>query len=309
MARWFILFLFTPLVVQAELCDHARQFCGYARGGGASATGAPTRGSKIRINPAAVPTEKGFGLEMIFFDGADFALVKGFGRVGAGISPSNSEETFFGPPSIESEYEYALRKYELKKYPSQKYSLATGVNIWRNKKSGIKKVEFNAGVIGRYNKLTKKILGGGGVNGSLGPLTFGASRYADQTQFEDPLLYPNEETVTRDYYVNSLSVGLFLHSLALDYSILRMQENTESTTTLITASLLLKRVMLTYSYRKEHSDRIVYNRETQNIEYGIKDKFENFYGAQFNVGRYLMVGMFYNYYLLREYSVGATLFF
>ncbi len=309
MSRYWILLLFTPLVVRAELCDHARQFCGYARGGGASATGAPMRGSKVKINPAAVPTEKGFGLEAIIFDGADFSLVKGFGRVGAGISPSNSEETFFGPPSIESEYEYALRKYEGKKYPSQKYSLATAVRLWSNKKSGIKKVEVNIGLIGRYNKLTKAILGGGGVNGSLGPITFGASRYADQTQFEDPMLFPNEETVIRNYHVNSLSVGLFLHSLALDYSILRMQENTESTTTLVTASLLLKRVMLTYSRRKEHSDRIVYHRDTQTIEYGIKDKYETFYGAQLNVGKYLLVGMFYNYYLLREYSVGATFFF
>lgn len=303
------LILITPLVVRAEICDHARQFCGYARGGGASSTGAPTRGSKVRINPAAVPVEKGFGLESIIFDGADFALVKGFGRVGAGISPSNSEETFFGPPSIESEYEYLIRKYEVRKYPSQKYSLATGVRLWSNKKSGIKRMEFNLGAIGRYNKLTKKILGGGGVNGSLGPITFGASRYADQTRFEDPFLIPNATTVIRDYYVNSLSVGLFLHSMALDYSVLQMQENSESTTRLFTASLLLKRTMITYSYRHEHSDRPVYNRSTNSVEYGIENKYENFYGVQFNLGKYWMLGAFYNYYLLREYSLGATFFF
>lgn len=263
----------------------------------------------MRINPAAVPVEKGFGLESIFYDGADFALVKGFGRIGAGISPSNSEETFFGPPSIESEYEYLNRKYEEKKYPSQKYSVATGVRLWTNKKSGVKRIELNLGVIGRYNKLTKKVLGGGGINGSLGPITFGASRYADQTQFEDPFLTPAVTTVVRDYHVNSLSVGLFLHSLALDYSILRMQENSESTTTLVTASLLLKRAMLTYSHRRENSDRPVYHRATNSVEYGIENKYENFYGLQFNLGKYWMLGAFYNYYLLREYSAGATFFF
>lgn len=290
------------------MCDQLRKFCGYARGGGASATGAPLRGSKVRINPAAVPTEKGYGIESIIYDGADFSLVKGFGRVGAGISPSNSEETFFGPPSIESENEYVYRKYEEKKYPSQKYSAATALRLWDNKKSGIKKMEINIGILGRYNKLTKKLMGGGGVNGSMGPITFGASRYADQTRNQDDPFYP-VATYTTNYHVNSLSIGLFLNSLALDYSILRMMADSESTTTLVTGSLLLKKVILTYSRRKEHSDRPVYRRDLNLVDYTIKDKYEDFVGFQVNVGKYLLVGAFYNYYLLREYSLGATLFF
>lgn len=306
--RLLLSLLLTPLVASAEICDHARQFCGYARGGGASATGAPTRGSKVRINPAAVPTEKGLGMESIIFDGADFALVKGFGRVGAGISPSNSEETFFGPPSIEYEADYIERKVDSKKYPSQKYSAATAVNLWNNKKSGIKKAELNLGLLGRYNKLTRAVRGGAGVNGALGPITFGTSRYADQSQYEDQLQNPVAK-VTKNYYVNSLSVGLFLNSLALDYSLLRMQADSESTTTVITASLLLKRAMLTYAYRNENSDRPVWDKQTQMIDYTKKNKKESFYGLQFNVGKYLLLGAFYNYYLLREYSLGATFFF
>lgn len=303
--------LLSPLVARAEVCDQLRQFCGYARGGGASATGAPTRGSKVRINPAAVPTEKGFGLESIIYGGeADFALVKGFGRVGAGISPSNSEETFFGPPSIEYEPDYLERKYNYTKYKSQKYSAAGAVGLWRNKKQGIKRVELNIGVLGKYNTKTKKYMGGGGLNGSLGPITFGASRYQDQTQYDDEFTnFPVTTTVTTNYHVNNLSVGLFLNSLALDYSILRMDQPTESTTTLITATLLLKRVMLTYSHRSEKSDRPVLIEGTTTVDYTVKNKIENFYGVQVNLGKYLMLGAFYNYYLLREYSLGATLFF
>src|SRR5262245_2124011 len=102
---FLLIFVLSPWA-KAELCDHSKHFCGYAPGSSGKGGGAPTRGGKIRINPSAVPTEKGLGIEGIIFEGVDLSLVKGMGRVGAGISPSASESTFFGPPALENPEDY-----------------------------------------------------------------------------------------------------------------------------------------------------------------------------------------------------------
>lgn len=86
-----------------------------------SSAGNPSFGNRININPSAIPTEDGTGLEGILYKGTvDFSLVRGTGRVGAAISPSNSEETFFGPPSIEFDSDYFERKLNSDKYQNQK---------------------------------------------------------------------------------------------------------------------------------------------------------------------------------------------
>lgn len=95
-----------------------------------AADGNPSYGNQIRLNPSAVPTEEGFGLEGILYRGeVDISLAKGTGRVGAAISPSNSEETFFGPPGIELDDDMYQRKYAADKFASNKVTLATAVNL------------------------------------------------------------------------------------------------------------------------------------------------------------------------------------
>ena len=115
---------------RAELCNASERFCGYWTGPShsRSGSGAPTRGSEVRLNPAAVPLEKSLGVEAIYYDNSvDLALVKGLGRVGAALSPSNSEETFFGPPGIELPADLLDRKQHQRKFPAQKLTLATAL--------------------------------------------------------------------------------------------------------------------------------------------------------------------------------------
>ncbi|NJM10030.1 MAG: hypothetical protein HC883_03850 [Bdellovibrionaceae bacterium] len=66
------------------------------------------------------------------------------------------------------------------KYKSQKVSLATAVSLWRNKKSGLRRMAMNLGVIGKYNRETKSILPGAGISGVAGPFTFGYAYSKDE---------------------------------------------------------------------------------------------------------------------------------
>lgn len=302
----FLLILLSSATANAELCDASKKFCGYFKGSGSS-TGAPIRGGKIKINPAAVPVEKGTGIEAIFFDGVDFSLVKGFGRVGAGISMSNSEDTFFGAPGIELPENSLRRHKNFKKYDSKKYALATAFKVYGNKKSGMKQFETNLGLMGKYNTLTKSILGGMGVSGKAGFFTYGYSVYRDETKLDYGIYNINNDATTQ-FFVETASIGIFLHSVALDYALLRQVTNDTWTTKVITASLLLKRAIFTLASREEISSRPAYNYRGQYLE-GKEKKKDIFLGAQVNMGKYLLAGLFYNYYTLHELSLGATVFF
>ncbi len=303
-----ILGLAWPDPVYAELCDASKKFCGYWPGSSSgSGTGSPTRGGKIKINPAAVPVDKGTGVEVILFDGADFALVKGFGRVGAGISLSNSEDTFFGAPGLELPEDNLNRHNKQKKFNSQKFTLATAVKVYDNKKNGMKQFEANIGIMGKYNTLTKSILGGTGVSGKAGTFTYGYGLYRDETQLNYARYGLTEKAVTK-FYVETASIGIFLHSVAIDYAVLRMVTNDVWTTKVLTASLLLKKSILTVASRTEVSPRPYYNSTRKVLEIK-EEKKDVFFGAQFNIGKHWMVGLFYNYYTLRELSLGVTAFF
>lgn len=262
----------------------------------------------MNINPSAVPLEKGMGGEIIYYKSSfDFSLVKGLGRVGAAISPSNSEETFFGPPGLELPEDLETRKREANKYPSQKLTLATAFNIFNNKKKGIKRLEVNLGVMGKYNQKSSGTTGGGGLSGVAGPFTFGYSVYSDQTVI-DYARYGLDRKETTQYLVETYSAGVFLSMLVLDYSVLRIVTTEIATVSMATASLLTRLGIFTGSLRTEDSVRPVYNYETQTLE-SQRVKKDIFFGAQFNITKSIMLGGFYNYYLLREISLGTTIFF
>jgi len=268
----------------------------------------PSTGSQVRINPSAVPTERGMGLEGIFYrDEADFSIVRGLGRVGAAISPSNSEETFFGPPGFEVPDDYLKRKKYQTKYPGQKVTLATAFDVAKRTGSGIHSYALKIGVMGRYNQLTKNVSPGAGVSGIFGPITFGGSIYNDESQM-DYRSYGSILQPVTTYQVQTYNVGLFLHSLILDYSHLQVRATDISTVKLLTASLTYKKMILTASRRSEESSRPGFNYQTKKLEVE-KIKEEIFGGIQYNMNRHIMLGVLYNYYLLREYSGSVTLFF
>lgn len=274
--------------------------------GGAAAN--PSATNHVKINPSAVPTEKGLGVEMIYYkDEVDFGIVRGTGRVGAALSPSNSEETFFGPPGFELPEDIQTRKQDKKKYPSQKITLATAFNVMENRSSDLQGYSVKLGLLAKYNRLTHDVLPGAGLSGSLGPFTFGYSIYNDETQL-DYSTYGSTLKPKVTYQVQSYNVGIFLSSLIVDYSNLKVATTDESTVRLLTASLMLKKIILTASKRTEDSTRPAYNYDTKSLE-AKKTKEEMFGGVQYYVTSNFMLGALYNYYLLHEYSATATIFF
>lgn len=300
------------------ICNHADEYCGAIKGNRSTSTPAyPTTSSGFKLNPAAVPVEKGLGVETLMYKGQfDFALVKGLGRVGAAISPSNNEETFFGPPGFETTPDFVERKELEDKYASQKYTLAGAFNVLSNKKRGLSRIDINLGVIGKYNRQTGSAWPGGGISGIAGPFTFGYSVYKDEYKISFPEEMGISPSLLR-YKVETSSVGIFLTNLAVDYSVLRLfpedvtalsDPNDPSVVSVLTASLIFSRGMLTVSQRTEESSRPVYDRETKQLLPDRK-KTETFVSAQVSATDFLMIGAFYNYYLLNEVSLGATLFF
>lgn len=291
------------------ICNLGEFECGRKRST-RTASANPGSSSRISINPSAVPTEKGLGFEVIGFKGAfDAGLVRGLGRVGAAISPSNSEDTFFGAPAYEYDADYLTRKTGREKYRQQKVTLATAVNLFEYKRSALRRMSLNLGVLGKYNQTTYATTPGAGLNGILGPFTFGYSVYRDETQLatavddDGGLIRDKVQSIVENY-----SVGLYLNSLVLDYSTLRLQNSDVDRVDLFTVSLLLDRWVLSFSERRETSRRPSFNYHFEKLD-AEATKHEHFYGAQFKITGNFMVGLMYNYYLLRELSGSLTLMF
>lgn len=270
----------------------------------------PSPGTQLKINPSAVPTDKGIGVEAIYHSvEADLALIRGNGRLGAALSPSNSEETFFGAPGFELYDDLLERKKNQTKYPNQKLTLASAFSIVDKKGSGLRNYSLKAGAMAKYNKLTEGITAGGGLNGSWGPLTAGYAYYKDETELT---LGPGpDDKKIINYNVQTYNIGVYLTSLILNYSNMRLEtidKDYLATIQLYTASLTLGKFILTAAKRTEDSPAPVYNYDTKDLEYK-KIKEDYFGGVQYSLTKSFLLGALYNYYLLHEVSVSATLFF
>lgn len=269
--------------------------------------------SRTQINPSAVPIEEGLGLEGIFYKSSvDLTVVRGTGRLGAAISPSNTEGTFFGPPAVEIPESFRDRKEDRNKYENQKYTLAAAAEIFNNKASGLKKFTLRLGLMAKYNKATSNISPGGGVTVTTGPLALYYAANDDQTLLDSTRYYgPGVPDELIRYQNQIYGASLFLNSLIFDYSHLSSLKEfavKPMTVELYTASLTVKKFILTASYRREDSEDPAYDFATRTLK-NERIKAEYFGGIQFMATKHIMLGALYNYYLLREYSASLTLFF
>ncbi len=299
-------------LAQAEFCISAGQYCrGPGDGSSNHSTTAPafpTTSSVLSINPAGVPTEDQWGIGAIVYKGApDFLLVKGTGRLGAAISLTSGEDTFYGPPSFETYADYLARERDRAKYNSRKLAGGGSGTLYDNGHDDLTHFRLSLGILARYNLQTSSILPGAGVNAIFGPFNLGFATSLDET------LVTNASTIgssiIRDQQT-TYSLGIFLTSVALDYSILNINvlDSEPIAVQLYTASLLTHRWIVTASYRIETSDRLYYQHSSNSlISKQVKTNY--FGGVQYAPFKYLQVGVFFNYYLLNDISVGATVFF
>lgn len=279
-----------------------------------SSSSSPSTGNQIRINPALVPTQNGLGVEGIYYDSAvDFAIVRGLGRIGAAISPSNSDETYFGTPGFEIAENLLDRKTDKKKFPNQKITLATAMTLVEKNRSALTSYALRLGVMGKYNQLTKHAHMGAGLSGMLGPLVFGVSSYNDESRVDYSIL-GSDYTEDKKYRVKTASVGLSFPYVLLDVSQLRYQDPQYSFTTdetevnIATISVNYKKFIVTLSQRREKSYRPVYDYETKTLKYEYQ-KYDTFQAVQYIASKNVTIGLLHNYYMLREVAFIGTIFF
>ncbi len=307
---WWII-LVSPWGLAFEACNLAENSCWDSQSRPA-APAYPSSSSAVRINPSAVPLDDRFGIEAIGYKNEwDLGIVKGNGRIGAAISPTNGEETFFGSPGFEFNSEILERKNEKRKFKSQKYNFATAMSLYNNKKSGLERIQANLGLIGKYNKLTQEVTPGVGFSAILGPLTLGYARASDKHVL-DPEPYGLDEPIELfPYQTETYAAGLFLTSLAIDYSRQTITAEGELPiyVNLTTLSIFLKKKwILTIASRVEDSERPDYDDEKR-ILVPRTIKQELFGGVQYAINKTIMVGGYLNYYLLNDISFGLTVFF
>lgn len=268
----------------------------------------PSSSGRFKINPSSVPTDKGVGIEGIFFkDQVDVGIVRGTGRIGAAISPSNNEETIFGAPGIEFPSSLLERKTEKTKFPNQKYTFATAINLAEKKSTALRSYSVNLGVMAKHNRVSEGTNPGGGISGVVGPFSFGYSYYQDETVLDYSDFAGTEDQTIR-YQVETITGGLYLSSLILDYSYLKMTSPEVSTVRLLTATLNFRKWILTAAERTEDSSKPSYNYDTGMLEYK-QNKHDFFGGVQYSISKNVIVGVLYNYYLLHEFSFSTTIFF
>lgn len=273
----------------------------------------PSSSSGFSFNPSSIPTDKGIGFEILSYNGdQDFALVSGTGKVGAAISASSYEDSFFGNMSYESNNNYFKRKKEGEKFLNNKYNLAAAVKLYDNKKKKLKKLSFNLGVIAKYNGDTENFNWGAGLSVNFSVLSFGITRYKDDYFIEDDTVY-NGYTDFHRYVVDTYSFGIKLPHFVVDYTHLINTFDIlgtlyEDKIYLMSGTLFYKKWMFTYGHRKEVSSRAKYdfNKEALEIK---QDKQDGFLGIQYNLSRYFIIGAYNNYYLNRGYTLSLTTFF
>lgn len=262
----------------------------------------PSKSDSIKVNPAAVPVEEVTGIETIVYNGSfDFGLVKGLGRVGAAISPSNNDETFFGPPAAEYYQTFLDRMDSRSKLNSGKYTLAAAVSLLSKNGSGFRNLHLQLGAMARYESFSHHVKPGLGLQGIAGPLYAGVSYLQDEDRLDD-VTWLN--TALQTY-----SFGISLDSLLLDYSVMKVSGDFEAQASVITAAVFIDRFILTLARRTTTSDtKAFYDFSTSTLA-PVTSQSDYFGGVQAKATTFLILGAFYNYYLLHEASLGATFFF
>lgn len=276
----------------------------------------PSPATSASLNPATVSFDRGFGIEAFHQSGNPplFSVASGSGRIGAILISSNIENTFFGNRLVEIDGKYMERFDEKRQYESKKLSFAVGANLFRKNKSG---VDF--GIILKRHGEVKDINPGAGISGRFGLLTFGASVYRDDFILlrEDALQYPfgvyaplvTNETYEEKFTVQTLTGGIRYRNFTLDAAIIKskykhFEEDTEIR--LISGALTWKSFLFNLATRRETSEllkvedgELVYDKTTSTV-YG---------GVQASLGKHVILGVHYNYFLLEEVSFSGTLFF
>lgn len=307
--NWFfiptILVIFSFSVSAADrLCDKLDFIdCPDAFSGNrSSGASVPGQGSILSTAPASIANINKTGIEAIKYEGSyDINIVSGTGVVGSGFSTSNNEGTFFGNIPIETDNEFWTRKINTDKYKSHKLNGIVALNLF-GKSKGQKFFSASIGLVGKYNSDTSNANGGLGLTLKAGPIS------ASYTRSRDDDINGDNELI--EYYTDSYSAGFKIANVAVDYTYLRNSTSLKTYARIFSVSAFLKKMMLTYGQRtEEHGHPVVISSDPLLIDTDdIQDRY-GFLGFQYMFKKRFIFGIYHNYYLNNDFSLGLSAFF
>jgi hypothetical protein len=248
---------------------------------------------------------KGVGLETLVYGDLDFSIVSGSGRIGAGLSASNSDETFFGNSAKESTTDYQNRKRAGEKYSIDKYSLSVGASLMGKKKKK-SLFDLSAGFIAKYNDERSKFLPGASLSGSFWLISFGFS-YLKDDGYRDPVVYNNLSKEYYNYDVLVYSAGLSLPYINYDYTYFVNDSPASHRVAIHSVAMFYKSYIFSFGRKKEESDRLHYNEDSKTFTESASI-YDTFYGVQYRHRKRFMLGVYHNYYLVNDITLGLTIF-
>ena len=313
-----------------SICDQFPEYCSNVRRNQSRPTNSslPTQSSAVFTNPAAVSTDKGFGIETINYNGdSQIGIVTGTGRVGAAISNNPSEETFFGNGVQEDFISYRSRWFNKEKYESDKLVLSGAMNVFGKKKK--KGLQMDVGASYRQiNDTDTTYIGGGVALNWSRILSFSYAEFRDayvkdyrgkteplctNTGYCTDTFFANVDTnlFQKTFQVRNYVAGFNYNNWSFDYSWFTttdLDDNTKAYVKIFNVSYFYRHWMFTVGTRQEESPRETFDYDQEKMVYE-KFKYDGFLGVQYALGNHFVLGLFNNYYLLDEWTLGVTFFF
>ena len=278
-----------------------------------SASSIPSTTTAMSMNPANVSFDRGIGLDIMAQASNPllFGLSTGTGKMGGALINGSIENSFFGNRAPELSYVQADRELANKQYRNKKLALAVGARLISNKKASL-----DLGVIVKRHPELKKINPGVGISGRIWKISFGASFYKDdyfidlskQINPDDQLPY-TEKSISEDFNVTTYTIGTRIGDLGLDYGVINTSQidfyEDPTTISIFSASYHYNNFLLSGAFRQEHSQAPII---IDGLPERQDDKSSVYAGLQYSINAHIILGLHYNYFLLKEPSFSATLF-
>lgn len=285
-----------------------------------SAQSLPSPATSANLNPATVSFDRGFGIEMIHQPGnpVNFNVASGTGKLGGALISQSLENSFFGNRVVELDSAFLARNVDEKQYKSRKLTLALGHKIVNKRNAGL-----DLGLILKRHSDVKDVNPGLGLSARLGPVTLGASVYKDDfILFEKdfnkqnpdligafPQIYGKPGSYEESFTVQTFTAGVRIRNFTFDVGFIKTKYDLyedDATIRIYSAAYAYENVLFNIAIRDEFSTLPKFQENDLSDERGSNAVYG---GVQVGFGKHVIVGVSYNYFLLRELSLNGTLFF
>ncbi len=285
----------------------------------ASAQSLPSVATASNFNPANISQDKGLGIETIYQSNnpLTFSFITGTGKIGGALISSTLENSFFGNRVPELGTNEINRRVAKERYKSNKLNTGFSFALFKNRTFGA-----DLGISAKYNQDTKRIHPGAGLSLRLGPANLGASVYRDDFKFKfGNILNPGgtpystiygSENYEEQFTIVNFTGGLRIRNLFLDAGMIqtkyKIEGDTPSKILIYSAAYTWDRFLFNLAYRSEDSAAPQFDYSKEDLVF--KKKKNDFYGGiQYALNRFMILGVQYNYFLMKDVSFSGTVFF